>query len=144
MAETRPATPVRAYTPTALPPVGARVAAFIAIIVGGICGGLITFAVVDLQCGSDDAAARAVLPGAVPGAAATPADAGDGGCDLVAGSAGLLGAVLSAAGISVVAVLVLRAMAEWRKNLDVHEPLPDERRGGSSQRTSRSRRNPSA
>ena len=52
----------RPYSPTALPPVGARVLAFVAIIVGGLCGGLIGWSFVDLQCdgeqqargGSDD------------------------------------------------------------------------------------------
>ena len=135
---------VRAYTPTALPPVGARLAAFAAIVVAGICGGLLTFAVVDLQCGSEGAGARQVFGPAVPGApsaAERPAAATSDGCDLVAGGAGLLGAVASAGGVSVVTVLVLRAMAEWRRNLVLHDsPAPPIAR----QRTSRSRRKPSA
>lgn len=138
---------VRAYAPTALPPVGARLAAFLAIIVGGICGGLITFAIVDLQCGSDDGRGARIVGAAPAGSASTPprgADGGtDGGCDLVAGASGLLGAVLSAAGVSVISVLVLRAMAEWRRNLVLRDPgvttdLP------SAQGTNRSRRKPSA
>ena len=135
---------MRAYTPTALPPVGARVAAFVAIIVGGICGGLITFAVVDLQCNSDDGKVQEVLGGAVPGATAAPSSHEPaGGCDVAAGAAGLLGAVVSAGGVSVVSVLVLRAMAEWRRNLAPHE-LDTVAEPDPAQRTSRSRRNPSA
>ena len=136
---------MRAYTPTALPPVGARLAAFAAIVVGGICGGLLTFAIVDLQCAGDGAGARQVLGEAAPGAPSAgqrqPPAAGDRGCDLVAGGAGLLGAVASAGGVSVVSVLVLRAMAEWRRDLVLHDvPAPSVTR----QRTSRSRRKPSA
>ena len=108
---------MRTYTPTALPSVGARVLAFMAIVVGGACGGLIAYAITDLQCGPDDGG-------------------NDGGCTLISGSAGLLGAIACALGVAVVAVLVLRAMAEWRKNLD-QEPAP-------TYRTSRTRRKPSA
>ncbi|MDP9420049.1 MAG: hypothetical protein M3P53_07880 [Actinomycetota bacterium] len=147
MAEPRPAPAARAYTPTALPPVGARLAAFVAIIVGGICGGLITFAVVDLQCGSDDRRAGQIVDGP-PGVAtsmSTPGTtpASDGGCDVVAGAAGLVGAVASAAGVSVISVLVLRAMAEWRRNLVLDDPGLTAGKP-SPQRTNRSRRKPSA
>ena len=75
------------YAPTALPSTGARVLAFVAILFGGLCGGLIGYAFVDLQCTGEEAA--------------------------VAGGAGLLGAVVGAVGVGVVAVLALRAMAEW-------------------------------
>ncbi|CAN5483010.1 hypothetical protein BH20ACT2_BH20ACT2_03780 [soil metagenome] len=73
--------------PSALPSSGARVAAFVAILVGGACGGLIGYAVADLQCSGD--------------------------CTTLTGAAGLLGAVVGAAGVAVIAVLVLRAMGEW-------------------------------
>ena len=73
---------------SALPPVGARVLAFVAILVGGACGGLIGAGVVNLQCSGD---------------CTTPASAG-----------GLTGAVVGALGVAVVAVLALRAMGEWR------------------------------
>jgi hypothetical protein len=76
------------YAPNALPPLGARIAAFVAILVGGLCGGLIGWAFIDLQCTGD--------------------------CSLKAGAFGLLGAVLGAAGVAVVSVLALRAMGEWR------------------------------
>jgi hypothetical protein len=75
------------YAPTALPSTGARVLAFAAILFGGLCGGLIGYAFVDLQCTGD--------------------------CGALAGGAGLLGAAIGAIGVGVVAVLALRAMAEW-------------------------------
>jgi hypothetical protein len=75
------------YAPTALPSTGARVLAFAAILVGGLCGGLIGYGFMDLQCGGD--------------------------CGLLAGVVGLVGAVVGAVGVGVVAVLALRAMAEW-------------------------------
>ena len=75
------------YAPTALPSTGARALAFAAILFGGLCGGLIGYAFVDLQCRGD--------------------------CAALAGGAGLLGAVIGAVGVGVVAVLALRAMAEW-------------------------------
>ena len=98
MPDSHPGPVARAYTPTALPSVTARILAFLAIVVGGVCGGLIAYAVTDLQCGSEGVA--------------------DDGCTLVAGGAGLVGATAGALGVAVVAVLVLRAMAEWRKELD--------------------------
>ncbi len=76
------------YAPSALPSTGARVLAFVSILVAGLCGGLIGYAVVDLQCTGD--------------------------CTALAGGAGLLGAVLFAVGTGIVAVLALRAMGEWR------------------------------
>lgn len=76
------------HVDSALPSVGARVLAFLAILVGGACGGLIGFAVTDLQCTGD--------------------------CATSNGIGGLVGAVLGAAGVAVVAVLALRAMGEWK------------------------------
>lgn len=76
------------YAPSAMPSTGARVAAFTAILVAGLCGGLIGYAFVDLQC--------------------------EGECTAAAGAGGLVGAVVFAVGVGVVAVLALRAMAEWR------------------------------
>jgi hypothetical protein len=75
------------YAPTSLPSTGARVLAFVAILVGGLCGGLIGYGFTDLQCTGD--------------------------CTVLAGSAGLLGAVIGAVGVGVVAILALRAMGEW-------------------------------
>ena len=87
MAEPLPPPPDSDYAPTALPSTGARVLAFAAILVGGLCGGLIGYAFIDLQCSGD--------------------------CATLAGAFGLLGAVLGAVGVGVVAVLALRAMGEW-------------------------------
>ncbi len=83
------------YAPSSLPPTGARVLAFLAILVGGLCGGLIGYGFTDLQCAE--------------------------GCSTLAGGAGLLGAVVGAVGVGVVAVLALRAMGEWRTR-----PTPDD------------------
>jgi hypothetical protein len=73
---------------SALPSTGARVLAFLAILVGGVCGGLIGFAVTDLQCSGD--------------------------CGTGKGIGGLVGALIGALGVAVVAVLALRAMGEWK------------------------------
>ena len=79
------------YAPTALPSTGARVLAFAAILVGGLCGGLIGYAFADLQCTGD--------------------------CAVLTGAAGLIGAVIGAVGVGIVAILALRAMGEWRAHL---------------------------
>ena len=74
---------------SALPSVLARIVAYIAILVAGLAGGLIGFSLIDLQC--------------------------HGSCDLQ-NSAGLIfGSVVSASGMGIVAVLVLRAVGEWRE-----------------------------
>ncbi|MGQ0617409.1 MAG: hypothetical protein ACT4PW_10535 [Acidimicrobiia bacterium] len=73
---------------SALPSRRARALAFTAILVGGACGGLIGFAIADLQC--------------------------VGSCSSARGFAGLVGAVAGAVGVAVVAVLALRAMGEWK------------------------------
>ena len=77
---------------SAIPPVAARATAFVVILLGGLAGGLIGFALVDLQC--------------------------DGDCGLAKGLGLLTGAVVCAAGLAVVAVLALRAMGEWREITD--------------------------
>lgn len=115
----------RPYTPTALPSVTARLLAFVAILIGGLSGGLIGWSVADLQCGGGDAVV--VLPRDADEAASTtlttlPPAEGDEGCTTIAGLGGLGGAVIGAGGVAIVAVLVLRAMAEWRKEL-VEEDL---------------------
>lgn len=73
---------------SALPSPAARVAAFAAICLGGLAGALIGYSLVSLQC--------------------------DGDCAIPLGLGILVGAVVAAGGMSVVAVLVLRAVGEWR------------------------------
>ena len=72
-----------------LPSPAARVAAFVAILVGGFAGGLIGYTLVDLQC---------------EGECATPKGIGT-----------LTGTLIAAGGMAIVAVLVLRAVGEWRQ-----------------------------
>ena len=75
--------------PTALPSVQARLLAFASILVGGVLGGLIGFGIVDVQCTGD--------------------------CGTATGIGALVGAVVAAVGVGIVAVLVLRAMGEWSR-----------------------------
>ncbi len=72
---------------SAAPPVSARVLAVASIIISGVCGGLIGYAVTNLQCEDD--------------------------CPWLATGIGSASALLAAIGVAVVAVLALRAMAEW-------------------------------
>lgn len=72
---------------TALPSVKARVLAFAAILVAGLCGALIGSSFVSLQC--------------------------DTSCTGASGIGALVGGLFGAGGVAVVAVLTLRAMGEW-------------------------------
>jgi hypothetical protein len=74
---------------SALPSPAARALAFAAILLGGFAGGLIGYTLVRLQC--------------------------DGNCDVARGLGALFGAVIAAIGMSIVAILVLRALGEWRQ-----------------------------
>ena len=74
--------------PSAAPSSRARLVALLAIVFAGACGGLVGYAITDLQC--------------------------PGGCPTMAGVIGLGGAVIAALGVGIVAMLALRAMAEWR------------------------------
>lgn len=113
----------RAYTPSALPSVAARGLAFIAILLGGLCGGLIGYAVTDLQCGTPEVAVELDADGQpVDGAAVPERDPDDAaGCRTVAAVGGLVGAAIGAGGVAIVSVLVLRAMAEWRRELEIDD-----------------------
>jgi len=77
---------------SALPSRFARGLGFCAILVAGAAGGLIGWALVDVQCTGD---------------CSTPTSIG-----------GLTGALLAAGGTAIVVVLVLRAMGEWRELQD--------------------------
>ncbi len=81
---TEPASPPVNAAPSVL----ARLLALLSIVIAGLCGGLIGFAVTDLQC--------------------------DDGCTTAAGAVGVLSAAVAAAGVAIVAVLTMRAMAEWK------------------------------
>ena len=74
---------------SALPSPTARALAFLAIILAGLCGALIGWSFVDLQC--------------------------DGDCTTPGGIGAIIGGVGAAVGVAVVAVLTLRAMAEWKR-----------------------------
>ena len=117
----------RAYTPTALPSVTARALAFLAILLGGLCGGLIGYAVTDLQCGTPDAVVEVDAAGRPVGGAIVPERDEDdaAGCRTLAAVGGLVGAAVGAGGVAVVSVLVLRAMAEWRRELDIDDEEED-------------------
>lgn len=77
---------------SALPSGTARVLAFLAVLLTGLAGGLIGYALVDVQC--------------------------DGTCAVPLGVGTLTGSVTFAGGSAVIAVLVLRAVGEWREIQD--------------------------
>ncbi len=72
---------------SALPSPWRRALAFLAIVIGGVCGALIGFGFADLSC--------------------------TGECETTIGGFTLLGAIVGAGGVAIVAVLALRAMDEW-------------------------------
>ncbi len=84
--------PQRTDSLSALPSRVARAVAFASILLGGLAGGLIGYALADVQCTGD--------------------------CDVALGIGVVAGAVVSAGGTAVVAVLGLRALGEWREMND--------------------------
>lgn len=74
---------------SSLPSPFARAVAFTAIVLAGLCGALIGWSFVDLQC--------------------------EGDCTTPGGIGALIGGLTGAVGVAVVAVLTLRAMSEWRR-----------------------------
>ena len=74
---------------SAIPSVGVRIGAFVAILLSGLAGALIGYSLINLQC--------------------------DGDCGLATGIGLLIGAVVAAGGMAIVAVLVMRAIGEWRE-----------------------------
>ncbi len=74
---------------SALPSVGVRVGAFVAVGLSGLAGALIGYSLISLQC--------------------------EGDCGLPLGLGILIGAVVAAGGMAIVAVLVMRALGEWRE-----------------------------
>ncbi|MEM8746739.1 MAG: hypothetical protein AAF945_07435 [Actinomycetota bacterium] len=74
---------------SAIPSVGTRIAAFAAILLAGLAGALIGHSLVAIQC--------------------------EGDCGLPKGIGILVGSLVAAGGMAVVAVLVMRAIGEWRE-----------------------------
>ena len=81
--------PGDSLVPAGLPSRGAYVLAFLSVVLAGAFGGIIGYGLVDLGC------------------------SGDCGPAVVAGL--VVGALAAALGVGIVAVLVLRAMAEWQR-----------------------------
>lgn len=77
---------------SALPSTTARALAFVGILFAGLAGAFLGYGLVDVQC--------------------------DGNCGTPLGIGILLGAVLCAGGTAIVAVLMLRALGEWREIAD--------------------------
>ncbi len=77
---------------SALPSPLARVLAFVSILVGGVAGALIGYALVDIQA--------------------------ENASDVILGVGLLVGAIVTAGGTAIVAILVLRAIGEWRSISD--------------------------
>jgi hypothetical protein len=67
----------------------AALAAFLAVVVGGLSGAAVGFGLVGIDC--------------------------TGNCGTAEGVGAIVGGLLGAGGVAIVAVLVLRAMSEWRR-----------------------------
>lgn len=86
------ASPIPDKPLSAIPSVGARIAAFVSVCLSGLAGALIGYSLIEIQC--------------------------EGDCGLAKGIGLFVGAVIAAAGMAVVAVLVMRALGEWREAND--------------------------
>jgi hypothetical protein len=84
--------------------------AFSSVVVAGVLGGLIGSSLVAATCSETPSLLERVLAGA-----GTGVDASRSSCTWPKIGGGILGGVVAALGTAVVAVLVLRAMAEWRR-----------------------------
>ena len=87
-----PQTPNDKRALSALPSPRARVIAFVGVLIAGVAGAAIGYSLIDLQCAGE--------------------------CSVGTGIGLLLGAITGAIGMSVVSVLVLRAVGEWRELAD--------------------------
>ena len=83
--------------PPTLPSRTAFLLAFLSVVVAGCFGGIIGYGLADISAGEDGGGAGPLF-------------------------AALLGAVLAAGGVGIVAVLVLRAQAEWHKTAPEDDP----------------------
>ena len=81
--------PIGRDAPPTMPSRTAFLTAFASVIVAGFFGGVIGYGLADIDCTRNCAGSRLL--------------------------ATVVGAVIGAAGVGIVAVLVLRAMAEWRR-----------------------------
>lgn len=95
MTDQKPERPSPSLAPTLLPSSLARILAFSAIVIAGVCGGLIGFAIADIRC--------------------------SGNCDTAKILSAVGGAIFSAGGVAIVSVLVLRAMSEWDTNAPLEQ-----------------------
>lgn len=87
--------------------------AFACVVIAGVLGALIGYGLVDASCNERPSRLQQLLAAAVPGFRAKA-----GSCTWPLAGATLGGALLAAVGTGVVAVLVLRAMADWRPPRD--------------------------
>jgi hypothetical protein len=76
--------------PPTLPGRGAYLLAFSGVVLAGIFGGIIGWGVTDIGC--------------------------EGDCAVATAAGTIIGAIVGAGGVAIVAVLVLRAMAEWDRH----------------------------
>ncbi|MEX0664581.1 MAG: hypothetical protein WD598_07385 [Acidimicrobiia bacterium] len=81
--------PIGRDAPPTMPSRSAFLLAFVSVVVAGFFGGVIGYGIADIDCTRSCAGSRLL--------------------------ATVIGAVIGAAGVGIVAVLVLRAMAEWRR-----------------------------
>ena len=102
--------PGHAPIDSALPSTGARVLAMVAIVVAGVCGGLIGYKVAQLSLTDEG--------------------------ELIPGLIGLAGAAFAARGVAVVSVLVLRAMGEWKTIVETGDPAAARKAQLEAKRTS--------
>ena len=87
-----PTTPTPQRPLSALPSIRARAIAFAGILISGCAGAVMGYLMVDVQC--------------------------SGSCAVPNGIGMLTGALIGALGMSIVAVLALRAIGEWRELAD--------------------------
>ncbi|MEI7972721.1 MAG: hypothetical protein WCI10_09350 [Actinomycetota bacterium] len=87
-----PTSPAAERPLSALPSTRARAIAFVGILISGIAGAAMGYLLVDLQC--------------------------SGSCAVPNGIGMFTGALVGATGMSIIAVLALRAIGEWRELAD--------------------------
>jgi hypothetical protein len=83
--------PIGREAPPTMPSRTAYLLTFVAVVVAGVFGGVIGYGLADISCTGDDCTTSRLL-------------------------AVLIGSTFAAGGVGIVAVLVLRAMAEWKRN----------------------------